>query len=253
MRIVVRSPSEPGGRLGFLLSKTSLTLLLAVALTLTVGVRSASADYTFDLSSANTAISGYAGPYGHVDVHLTDSTHATVTLTSLTAGGNIYLFGDGSTMALNVNATTFTATGITGSNAGSGFTNVSGDSTAQYGSQNVDGFGSFNLTINTFDGFDHAVDKLTFSLTNTSGTWSSDTNVLTSNGSPNNAVAAAHVFVTKSPAVQSNGALATGYAGSEGSVSVPAPSTLALAFAGLGACGFVGMRRLSRRPVAVPA
>jgi poly-D-alanine transfer protein DltD len=43
-----------------------------------------------------------------VSVNRTDSTHATVTFQTYTTGGNQYVMGDGSTVALNVNASLFT-------------------------------------------------------------------------------------------------------------------------------------------------
>src|SRR5713101_7903097 len=73
---------------------------LAVA-ALAFGTPSARADViTFNLDTPNTAISGFTGPYGTVTVDRTSTTTATITLTSLTNSGNIYLFGDGSTIAL---------------------------------------------------------------------------------------------------------------------------------------------------------
>ena len=56
-----------------------------------MGPRPASADLMFDLTAGNSGLNGYTGPFAQVDVHLTDSTHATVTCSSLTYGGNIYL------------------------------------------------------------------------------------------------------------------------------------------------------------------
>jgi len=52
--------------------------------------------FTSTLDTGNSAISGFTGPYGSVSVDLTSSTTATITFTSLTNAGNIYLFGDGS-------------------------------------------------------------------------------------------------------------------------------------------------------------
>ena len=203
----------------------------------------AAADLVLSLGVGNSAISGYTGPYGTVDVHLVDSTHATVTLTSNTVGGNTYLFGDGGTIGLNINGTA-TASAWTGTNSGSGFSSWSLVST---GSGNMDGFGVFNFTVKSFDGYPHSVDYLKFTLTKTAGTWSSADNVLTPNSSGYEA--AGHVFVTTAPANAGNGALATGFAANGGSTSsvVPEPSSLALgsiAFVGL---GYVQLRRLIRR------
>jgi len=47
--------------------------------------------FSFNLGVGNPAISGYPGPYVSVTVNRTNSTHATITFTSLTAAGNIYL------------------------------------------------------------------------------------------------------------------------------------------------------------------
>src|SRR5262245_53865587 len=81
---------------------------------------SARADTQYLLTETN--LSGFPGPYGTVDVALVDATHATVTFISGVVGGNIYLFGDGSSVAVNVNAASWTLGTITGSNAGTGFT-----------------------------------------------------------------------------------------------------------------------------------
>jgi hypothetical protein len=188
--------------------------------------------FTSQLNVGNTAISGFTGPYGTVTITLVNSTTATVTFTSNTVAGNIYLFGDGSSVALNVNATTFSVSGISGSNAGTGFT--PGPYTLA-GAGNVDGFGSFNLRINSFDGFTHSSDTITFTLTNTSGTWASAADVLAFNADGFDA--AAHIFVTTSPANAANGAIVTGFAG-EGPGSVPdGGTTVMLLGAALGALG----------------
>lgn len=203
----------------------------------------AAADLVLSLGVGNSAISGYTGPYGTVDVHLVDSTHATVTLTSNTVGGNTFLFGDGGTIGLNTNGAV-TASGWTGTNSGTGFTPWSLVST---GSGNMDGFGVFNFVVKSFDGYPHSVDFLKFTLTKTSGSWASADNVLTPNAGGYEA--AGHVFVTTAPANAGNGALATGYAangGSNGSV-VPEPSSLVLGSIAVFGLGFTQLRRLIRR------
>ncbi len=199
------------------------------------GLQQANA-FTSDLNQGNTAIAGFTGPYGTVTVTLVNSTTATVTFTSLTNSGNIYLFGDGGSVAVNVNASTFTVSNITGSNSGTGFT--PGPYTFA-GAGVEDGFGSFNLTINSFDGFTHSSDTITFTVTNTSGTWGSDSDVLIANAGGFDA--AAHIFVTAFPANASNSALATGFAG-EGPQPPPpgvpdGGTTVMLLGAALGALG----------------
>jgi hypothetical protein len=211
--------------------------------------RPAAADLVLSLGVGNSAISGYTGPYGTVDVHLVDSTHATVTLNSNTVGGNTYLFGDGGTIGLNTNGAV-TASNWTGTNSGSGFTPWS---LVSIGSGNMDGFGGFNFVVKSFDGYPHSVDYLNFTLTKTSGSWLSAADVLTPNAGGYEA--AGHVFVTTAPANAGNGALATGYAangGSTGSV-VPEPSSLVLGSIAVVGLSFIQLRRLIRRRALVLA
>jgi hypothetical protein len=183
---------------------------------------------TYSLNTGNSAISGYTGPYGTVLVNLTDSTHATVTFTATTVGGYSFLFGGQGVVGVNVNASSWTLGAISGLNGGTGFTP---GSFSNGGANNEDGFGVFNQTIDAFDGYTHSSDVVTFTLTDTSGSWASDADVLTG--------IAAHIFVTTNPADASNGAVATGYAAE----SVPdGGSTVAL----LG-CGLAGIGMISRK------
>src|SRR3569623_174387 len=93
--------------------KLGITLLMA-SFVLLAG-RSAFADTTYNLSLGNSAITPapYNPFYGSVLVHLTSSTTATVTFTA-DAG---YLFLDSSIADVNVNATSWTVSGLTGSNS----------------------------------------------------------------------------------------------------------------------------------------
>src|SRR4051794_9393021 len=102
-------------------SNHSLWSLLCCAVTLSLGSAVARADtLTVLLGTPNSDIAGYAGPYAKVVVDLTSSTTASVTFTSLSSGGNIYLMGDGGSVGLNVNGS-FTSSTPIGSNAGTGF------------------------------------------------------------------------------------------------------------------------------------
>ena len=215
----------------------------ASALVLAVGVANmpAHADLMFNLGTGNSAISGFPGPYATVDVHLVDSTHATVEFTSLTNSGNIYLMGDGGSVGVNVNASSWALSFLTHSNSGTGFTNGIGFLSSG-GAGNEDGFGSFNQTVDTFDGFTHSADDIKIALQNTSGTWADANSVLT--GNSQGQLAAAHIFVTSSPANAANGAIVTGFATGQGAPpAVPEPGSLALLGTAL-----VSLRLLRRKP-----
>src|SRR6266550_7913667 len=125
----------------------------------------ATATFTFDIGTPTTALAPYPGPYVHVAIVLVDSTHATVTATSLTSGAFTYLMGDGSTFGLNTNGAVSVGT-ITGTPATHGAYSTS--------SGNVSAFGNFNFIIDTFDGFNYTSNSLSFTLTLLSGTWANE-------------------------------------------------------------------------------
>jgi hypothetical protein len=198
------------------------------------GLQQANADtFTSLLNQGNTAIQTFAAPYGTVTITTNGTNQATVTFTSNTVAGNTYLFGDGGAVALNVSVATFSVSNVVGTNSGTGF---GAFSVANIGSGNEDGFGSFNLRISAFDGYTHSANVITFTLTNTSGVWGSAASVLALNA--NGFDAAAHIFVTTSPANASNSALATGFAGEGAQGHVPdGGTTVMLLGVALGALG----------------
>jgi hypothetical protein len=204
-------------------------VLIAIA---GLGLQQAKADFIFQLTVGNSGLSGFPGPYATVDVHLVDSTHATISFTSLTNGGNIYLFGGVNAVDVNVNATSWTIGSFVATNSGTGFTP---GPLSSGGSGTVDGFGVLNQTVNSFDGFTHASNFISFSLTNTSGTWATANSVLIANAS--GSFAAAHIFVTTSPANASNSALVTGFASNGGTTVPDGGTTVMLLGAALGALG----------------
>lgn len=202
----------------------------------------AGATIMFDIGVGNTSISGYAGPYATVSVTRTDATHATIVFDSNVVAGNIYLFGDGGSVAVNLNASSWSIGSFVATNAGTGFTP---GALSDGGGGNEDGFGNFNQTVNSFDGYTHSSDHISFVVTNTGGTWSGDTDVLADNGDGH--TAAAHIFVTTSPANASNGALATGYASDGTAPPIPEPGSLLLLGMGLASTGGFGLVRRRRQ------
>jgi len=113
---------------------------------------------------------GTAGPYGEICVTLDTSTQATIqaaTFAGFSMAGN-------QTLALNVNATAFTASTPTGGN-GSPYT------LNYFPIPVVDGFGHFDFVLDSDDGLPNASTFLTFTITNDGGTWSGVTDVLIGN------------------------------------------------------------------------
>ena len=188
-------------------------ILIAVAC---LGLQHAKAD-TFDytLTTGNDPALG-GGPFGNVNVNLTTGNTAIITFT---AAAN-YLFVNGGAVAVNVNATSWTVSAFT--------VNAGAHAVTDSGARNEDGFGSFNQTGSQQDASNGA-SSVVFTLTNTSGTWASATNVLAFN--LNHWLVAAHVFL-----VGSNGI--TGFAAGPSGGTVPdGGTTVMLLGAALGALG----------------
>ena len=220
-------------------------------------LQQAKADFVSFINSPNTALSGFTGPYAEVTIHLVNTTTADVTFTSLTNTFNgspvIYLMGDGQSADLNVNGT-FTVsdltktvpTGFFSTHAGPMMTTLPDLSFTIAAGQNVDDQGTFNLTINNFDGYTHAADSISFTLNATgSTTWANAGSVLFFNG--DGIDAAAHIFPADNPpdvnvnTFQNN----TGFAG-ENAAGVPdGGMTAMLLGAGLSGLGLMG--RLVKR------
>jgi len=176
---------------------------------------------TYAVGAPISALSPYTGPYATVEVDLTSSTTATITFTSLTNGGNIYLLGDGGTADLNVNGS-YTLGTVTESSSISGFGATYKNNTPG----NVSSFGVFNLSLNNKGGFKGSATSVIFTLTNTGGTWTSASDVLVANADGN--VVAVHAFVCAEPGCStSSNATLTGFA------TVPEPASAALLALGL--------------------
>jgi hypothetical protein len=125
------------------------------------GTGSAMADLIFNLDTGNSVISPFPGPYVKVDVGdpFNGGTESTITFTHLTNGSNDYLMFDHGAAGVNVNAASFTPSGL----SGTGPQNTPVLSFA--GGANLDGFGTFNLTIDDADGFKNRAFTITFTVT----------------------------------------------------------------------------------------
>lgn len=186
---------------------------------------------TYTLNESNLSAPPYTGPYGTVQVNLTDSTHATITFTGGSGGGFTYIFGAAQMVDVNVNATTFTVS-------------VTSPGTAAYspGAQNVSTFGSMNLSIDNSDGNTDATSPVIFTVTDTSGTWLSASDVLTADNQ--GYFAAAHIFVRDAAGANPT----TGFAGTKTTTTNRVPdggSTIALL--GMGLLGLRWVRQIASK------
>ncbi len=208
-------------------------------------------DPTPSLGGGNGSIpalrDGFPGSYGQIDIGWTDPTHATVAFASEVRGGWTYLVGGVGSLGLSVNAVSFAVGPIAGGNSGAGFVNFPDDYSVGSG-QVVSGFGEFNLVVTTFStdvtGWLHAVDFLSFEITNTGGTWAAESDVLADNAAGYQA--AAHILVANDPASYATGPRARGWAGSDGPVS-PTPEPASWVLALIGAVGLAAIGRRFRK------
>jgi hypothetical protein len=184
-------------------------------------MQSAKADSMSTLD--NPGGTGLTGPFGTVDVHLDSNTMATITFKSNTAGG--YFFIDNDAASVQVNAATFTEAIVTDA----------AFDTFQFG-DNVNGFGTLNLNIRNSDGTGSQVSLISFTVTNTSGTWASANDVLTLNagGGDGQVDAAAHVSF--------NNGVVTGFVGETGPFTNVPDSGMTATLLGLGLACLSGLR-----------
>jgi hypothetical protein len=221
--------------------KISKMALSAIALAGILAAGPVNANTIYTLTTGNSGISSYGSPYGTVTVSLNSGTEALITFTAASSGAYHYLFGDGGSVAVNVNgAATLGAVGSYTQPQTEGGAPQSPSYTTSSG--NEDGMGSYSFSLDNVDGYQHAVSVLTFTLEKTTGIWLNDASVLMANA--NNAFVAAHIFVVHADAMWSNTG-ATGYASgstSDGQDILVPDGGLTVALLGIAVAG-VGMAR----------
>jgi hypothetical protein len=198
------------------------------------------APYVFDLTTGNGTITsgGGTGPYVQVTVNLLSSTSATVTFDSVTTGTNPYYLMDGGSTAVNINGTA-NLTSWSG-------TAASGATQATYsngGSGNQDGFGKFQFSINSSDGWASRSTEIVMDFTATGSTaWSGADQVLAANS--NGALAAAHIGY--------QGGSYTGYVAGSGDSTPPVDAVEPMSIGVLGG-GLISLALVRRRAAKTPA
>lgn len=200
--------------------RISIILLMAVALL--GNTPQPSSAYILNLGLGNSAIAGYGGTFGTVDVSRVDNANAIVRFTSILnpSNGYHYAFGGEGVADFNLAANSHVTVTIGSVTGFHGNHPRHGDLEAT-GSKNVAGFGRFNRTFRNSGGFSHALHEISFNLHNSRNNWFDETSILT--GNADGYRAAVHVFVA-TPDYRV--AEATGYATEGGVSEVPEPTTL---------------------------
>ncbi len=218
--------------------KRKLLVVLAVIAVLAWAATASANTIQVFMNVPNAAMSAFTGPYVEVDITASGG-NATFDVTALTgtrisdsAAVTYALMGGSGVFGLNTNDANLGITGITPSFfLGAGFPNDSVLTPAT--TQNIDGLGSYSITINnSHPGYPGAIHDLSFT---TTGVNFANAEAVLADLIPNSQgyTMAADIAAALSPITFAEGALATGGA----AVPVP-PSALLL---GAGLLGLVGL------------
>ena len=217
---------------------------------------------------ANTNNGSYfPGPFGTVTIDRTSSTTANITFEALTNGDFQYLFMDGNSAGLVLSSTDVTVSNLTGTTLNSNFTSPcascigNGDPSLTYeiGLAQVDGVGDYNFRIQNFDGYNWALETISFTLTLNSGTWDTAKSVIDNTQNVDTYLdSTTGLLVTRASWVEGHiavcdttlgtcspsiAAVQTGFAGgAAGPSRVAEPATAILMGAGFLVAGVVGRR-----------
>ena len=223
--------------------KRAVIVLLAVAALLMLPL-AAQADLTlagsFSIGIPDAALTTYIGPYLSVDVAAGGTGVADFTVTSLTNGNNLYLFGGNDALGLNFNIPTGDHIALTAF-AGTFWDATGAISQDPFGSS---GFGTMNTGVSVFDGYTTALKGLTFTATllNSSGIPVAFPGGIVLVDNSDGYFAAAHIFVQNT--LDTTDALATGFAGNgTQGTQVPVPPTVWLLGSGLIGVGLMRWRK----------